>query len=196
MPKMYYQGHGSFRLTSDDGRVIYVDPFIGDGYDKPADFILVSHQHGDHNLIHLCAQKPGCRIISNAEALEGGKHNSFDFGGILVEAVDAYNKNHDVNECVGFIISIDGVKLYASGDTSKTAQMESFPALNLDYAVLCSDGVYNMSPAEAAECARVICAKHNIMVHNVFEELFSRDIAEKWDAPNKLIIEPGQEIDL
>jgi hypothetical protein len=39
MPKLYYQGHGSYRLTADDGRIIYVDPFAGDGYEKPADLI-------------------------------------------------------------------------------------------------------------------------------------------------------------
>ena len=46
MPKLFYQGHGSFRLTANDGRVIYVDPYAGEGYDLPADIILVSHQHG------------------------------------------------------------------------------------------------------------------------------------------------------
>jgi len=196
MAKLYYQGHGSFRLTADDGRVVYVDPYVGDGYDLPADLILVSHQHPDHNKTELCAQKPGCHIISNVEALEGGTHRSFDVDGILIEAVEAYNKNHDPKECVGFIITIDGVKLYASGDTSKTKQMETFAGRGLDYAVLCGDGVYNMDPVEAAECARLIGAKHNIIVHLVAGALFDREIAEKWDAPNKLIIDAGEEIAL
>ena len=26
MPKLYYQGHGSYRITANDRRVIYVDP--------------------------------------------------------------------------------------------------------------------------------------------------------------------------
>ena len=37
MPKLFYQGHGSFRLTANDGRMVYVDPFAGSGYDLPAD---------------------------------------------------------------------------------------------------------------------------------------------------------------
>jgi hypothetical protein len=37
MPKLYYQGHGSFRLTANDGRVIYVDPYKDKGYDVQAD---------------------------------------------------------------------------------------------------------------------------------------------------------------
>jgi hypothetical protein len=49
MPKLYYQGHGSYRLTSDDGRIVYVDPYAGDGYDLPVG--------AKHNIpIHL---KPG-----------------------------------------------------------------------------------------------------------------------------------------
>ncbi|MCL2002415.1 MAG: MBL fold metallo-hydrolase [Oscillospiraceae bacterium] len=195
MPKLYYQGHGSFRLTADDGRVVYVDPYAGDGYDVPADVILVTHQHHDHNQVKLCAQKPGCRIITNAEALMGGSHNSFDIGGILIQAVEAANQNHNPAECVGFIITLDGVKLYASGDTSKTGQMETFAALGLDYALLCGDGVYNMSPAEAAECARLIGAKRNILIHLKPGDPF-REIAEQWDAPNKLMVEPKQEIEL
>ena len=196
MPKLYYQGHGSFRLTADDGRVIYVDPYAGEGYDIPADIILVTHQHGDHNQTDLCAKKPNCRIISNAEALEGGKHNSFDIDGILIQAVEAYNKNHDPKQCVGFIINIDGVKIYACGDTSTTEQMKTFADMNLDYAILCGDGFYNMNPEEAADCARLIGAKRNIIVHVKPKALFDRDIAEAWNAPNKLIVEPNEEISL
>ena len=32
---LYYQGHGSFRITTAEGKVIYVDPHAGDGYDSP-----------------------------------------------------------------------------------------------------------------------------------------------------------------
>ena len=39
MPKLLYQGHGSYRLTADDGRIIYIDPYKGKGYDVPADVI-------------------------------------------------------------------------------------------------------------------------------------------------------------
>jgi len=196
MAKLFYQGHGSFRLTAADGRVVYVDPYAGEGYDLSADLILVSHQHGDHNQVELCAKKPDCIIISNEEALQGGKHNHFDFDGIQIHAVEAYNQNHNPDECVGFIITIDGVKIYACGDTSKTTQMETFADMKLDYAILCGDGFYNMGPEEAAECARLISAKHNIIIHVKPKALFDREIAEKWDAPNKLIIEPNEEITL
>jgi len=196
MTKLLYQGHGSYRLTANDGRVIFVDPYKGKGYDTPADLILVTHQHGDHNQVHLCTQKPNCRIISNVEALAGGTHNSFDVDGILLQAVEAQNKNHDPKKCVGFLITIDGVKIYASGDTSTTKQMETFAALALDYALFPGDGIFNMGLKEAAECAAMVGAKHNIIIHLSPGKAFSRKKANAWNAPNKLILEPGDEIDL
>jgi hypothetical protein len=66
--------------------------------------------------------------------------------------------------------------------------------MELDYAILPGDGVYNMDIEEAAECARLIKAKHNIIVHLKPGELFDREKAEAWDAPDKIIVEPGQEI--
>jgi L-ascorbate metabolism protein UlaG (beta-lactamase superfamily) len=196
MPRLYYQGHGSYRLTTNDGRVIYVDPYAGDGYDKPADIVLVTHQHGDHNQVQLVTQKSNCRVITNEDALAGGKHNTFNVGDIYIEAVEANNPLHSPKECVGFIIIIDGVSVYCSGDTSKTGAMEGFASRNLDWAIFCGDGKYNMNPKEAADCARIVGAKHNIIVHVAPGKLFDRATAEEWDAPNKVIVEPGEEIEL
>ena len=195
MPRLLYQGHGSYRLTADDGRIIFVDPYKGKGYDTPADIILVTHQHHDHNKIERCAKKPECRIITNEEALENGKHNSFDINGIAILAVEAGNKMHNPKECVGYIIMLDGVKIYASGDTSKTTQMESFAAMGLDYALFPGDGIFNMGLLEAAECADLIGAKNNILIHLKPGESV-RKKAKKWSAPNKLILEPMEEINL
>jgi len=195
MPKLLYQGHGSYRLTADDGQIVYVDPYKGKGYDAPADIILVTHQHYDHNKVDKCARKQTCRIITNVEALAGGAHNEFDIGGIIIRTVEAGNKNHDPAKCVGYIITIDGIKIYASGDTSMTPQMATFAALELDYALFPGDGVFNMDPAEAAECARIIGAKHNILIHLKPGESLRRKF-DKWDAPDKLLVMPGEEIAL
>ena len=196
MTKMYYQGHGSYRFTLNDGRVAYVDPYAGDGFDKPADLILVTHGHRDHNQIQLCTQKPNCRVITHDDALAGGKHNSFDIDGIEVQAVEAKNLIHSPKHCVGYILSFDNLKIYCSGDTSKTKQMKSFSAMKLDYAIFCGDGKFNMGLKESAECAEIIGAKHNIIVHLAPGKLFDRAKAKKWNAPNKIIVEPGEEIEL
>ena len=192
--KLYYQGHGSLRLTAADGRVIYIDPYAGDGYDKPADIILVTHQHDDHNQINLVTKKPDCRIITNMEALEGGKHNTFTIGSITIEAVEASNKNHDPKRCVGYLVTVDGIKIYFPGDTSKTKAMGSFSAKKIDYALFPCDGFYNMDLEEAAECAELIGARVNIPIHLKPGKLFDRERAEAFNAPNKLIVSAGEEI--
>ena len=194
--KFLYQGHGSYRITAADGRVIYIDPFAGEGYDKPADILLVTHQHDDHNKVELVTQKPGCKVITNVEALAGGKHNTFDVGGIIIEAVEACNKNHDPKECVGFIITVDGIKIYVASDTSKTKSMESFAARKLDYALLPIDGYYNMDFAGAIECAKLIGARVNIPVHMKPGELFDRKLAEAFDAPGKRVVAAGEEFNM
>ena len=196
MTKLYYQGHGSYRITSNAGQVIYVDPFAGDGYDLPCDLILVTHQHSDHNKIDLCTQKEGCQIISNNEAIVDDVHQSFSINGIDIEAVEAKNFNHNPKKCVGYIVTVDGITIYASGDTSKTEQMNSFSERNIDYALLPGDGIFNMNLAESAECAKIIGAKHNIPIHLKPGALFSQKRAEKWDGPNRLILAPGEEIEL
>lgn len=195
MAKLYYQGHGSYRITASDGRVIYIDPFAGDGYEPPADIVLVTHQHGDHNKLRLVTQKAGCQVITNEEALAGGRHNRFEFDGIEIQAVMAKNLMHSPKKCVGYLIYLDGVKIYASGDTSKTEQMKEFAALKLDCAILCCDGKFNMGLKESAECAVLIGAKHNIPVHIAPGKLFDRGRAAKWKAPNRVILPPGGSID-
>ena len=196
MPKLLYQGHGSFRLTADDGTVVFIDTFVGTGYDLPADMILVTHQHDDHNQIKLITQKPGCVVITNFEALAGGSHNSFSAKGIDVEAVMAQNTNHPPDKCVGYIVTMDGIRMYFSGDTSKTPHMAGFAEKKLDYAFLCCDGFYNMGLDEASECAGLIGARHNVPVHLKPGDLFDRGLAEKFHGPNRLIIEAGEEVEL
>lgn len=193
---LLYQGHASFRLTAKDGTVIYIDPYAGEGYDIPADIVLVTHQHRDHNKIELITQNPDCVVITNIEALNGGSHNTFNIKGIEITAVEAGNANHDPNVCVGYIITIDGIKLYHAGDTSKTEQMSTFPEEELDYALLPCDGIYNMGTEEASMCAAIIGAKHSIPMHTNPSSLFDRAIAERFSSPNRLIVGAGETIKL
>ena len=86
MAKLLYQGHGSLRAVTDAGIVLYVDPFAGDGYDLPADLILVTHQHGDHNQLQLPAKKSDCIVWQNSDALVGGVYKTETICGLRVEA--------------------------------------------------------------------------------------------------------------
>lgn len=198
MAKLLYMGRNSFRIIGAKGTVVYVDPYAGDDYDIPADLILVTHQHNDHNQINKCAQKSNCVIIQNKEALEGGKYNNFDVNGIFVESVKASNKNHSPKDCVGYIVTIEGIELYFAGDTDKIPEMEALSERPLGYAFLPCDGYYNMGPEEAAECAVMIGAEHNVPVHSDPGRDYSLKNALTFAslAPNAQIIKPGEEIEL
>jgi L-ascorbate metabolism protein UlaG (beta-lactamase superfamily) len=201
VPVLLYQGHASVRLTSADGVVIYIDPFAGEGYDIPADIILVTHQHSDHNQIDLVPKKEDTILITQEEALAGGVHTMFMLGDITVEAVPAYNDNHSIDNSVGFIITVDGISIYHPGDTNRTAKMETLAERALDYVLLPMDGLYNMCPEEATDCALLINARYSIPMHTgPFTEsgpaLWTPEIAEKLDVNNRLMIEPGQTIEL
>ena len=114
-----------------------------------------------------------------------------------MEATEAGNKNHDSTQCVGYILTLDGgTQVYATGDTSKTAQMETFAERQLDYALICCDGIYNMDVKEASECAALIAARHSIPYHMAPGKLFSQEIADQFQAAGRLIITPGEEITL
>lgn len=197
MAKLLYQGHGSLRITTSGGKVIYVDPYAGSGYDLPADLILVTHQHGDHNQVELIkSRNPGCQVITEKEALKDGEHQTFDLGFAVVEAVMAGNKNHNPAECVGYILTVSGIMVYISGDTSKTEQMAEFSKRGLSYALFCCDGIYNMDTKEASECAALVGAKHSIPYHMVPGGLFDRQRAETFEAQGRIIVADGEEIEL
>ncbi len=196
MAKVLFQGHGSLRLTLDNGKVIYIDPFAGEGYDKPADLILVTHQHYDHTEINKPPHAKDCVIYQNTDALKNGVYNTLDIYGAHIEAVQAYNKNHPKNECVGYLIKADEKLLYFAGDTSETEQMKELADRHIDYAFLPADGIYNMDVPEAVKCAEIIKAKHTIPVHIAPGKLFDTERAKLFSASSAMIILPGDEIDI
>ena len=193
---LLYQGHGSVRIEASDGTVIYVDPYIGEGYDKPADIILITHEHRDHNNIDLIQHKDKAVILRSKDMLLDGKYQIKKIGNIQIEAVPAYNKNHKKEECVGYILTIDGKKIYLSGDTSTTDAMPGFKERKLDYAFLCMDGKYNMGPEEATECAKMIGAKHTVPYHMALGKLFDEETAKKLKVDSLLIVPAGSKIEL
>ncbi|MDD3580365.1 MAG: MBL fold metallo-hydrolase [Desulfobacca sp.] len=173
LKKLSWLGHDCFKYSGPP--VIYFDPYELRQSD-PADLILISHEHFDH-----CSptdvtkvQRPDTVIVTNpaAAAQLSGKVIVLRPGeqttacGLTIETVPAYNINKQFHPKaaghLGFIVTLDGIRLYHAGDTDFIPEMKG---LKVDIALLPVSGTYVMTAAEAAEAARAINPKIAIPMH-------------------------------
>lgn len=208
MVEMLYQGHGSYRFVVDGRVVVYVDPYAGkpEWYELPADLILVTHEHFDHTAIDLMPHAQGCEVFRAADVHPTPEvYLTLASHGVRFTGVQAYNRNHPVDECVGFVIDFGDLTFYAAGDTSTTDDMSSgkLASLGIDYAALPGDGIFNMDIAEASACARMVDARHTIPVHlepvspaDDGQPEFPEDRAAAFTGPGKIVVRPGETITL
>lgn len=159
--KITYYGHASLGIKV-GGKHVLVDPFITanplaahiDIESIKADYILLTHAHGDHVLdVETIAKRTGAVIVSNAEIAgyfgnkgftshpmnHGGSWN-FDFG--KVKYVNAIHSSSFPDGTYGgnpggFVIEGEHKNIYIAGDTALTMDMKLIPMrTKLDLAIL------------------------------------------------------------
>ena len=171
---IHWLGHDSYRI--DKPMVIYIDPWHLPVGSPPADLILVSHEHFDHCSPGDVAKIQGDETVIvadpvSAKNLKGEVKvmrpgDRLSVKGLEVEAVPAYNLNkqfHPKNaEMLGFVVTIDGVRLYHAGDTDFIPEMKK---LETDIALLPVSGTYVMTADEAVQAAQAIELKVAIPMH-------------------------------
>ncbi len=178
---LFWIGHASFYART-RGRTIFIDPFmLSDSISESADLILITHPHFDHysrkDIDRIV--KDSTRIIAprGCDGIEGYRNvqivrpgDRVDFDGINIEAVPAYNvkkerlQNHPkANEWVGYIVDIEGMRVYHAGDTDFIPEMKEMKGLHA--ALLPMGGTYTMDVDEAIEAARAINAKYTVPMH-------------------------------
>ncbi len=196
MATLYYLGHATFRIKTNEGKVIYIDPFGGQPYmySLPADLVLITHEHYDHNELKLVPLKTGAKVIRSINALNNGSYKEFDINGIRIKAAPAYNSHHVKDECVGYIVSFDGLKLYHAGDTDFIPEMRDLNKENIDYALLPCDGFYTMPVDEFDKAIEAINPRFAVPMHTHVGVDFDEDVVKGIDTPKKLVIRPGEEI--
>lgn len=170
--------HASIRIEY-DGREIMIDPVKklgGKTIDytimPKADYIFVTHEHGDHfdkealklltgektQLImnKRCADMYGpCLVLQN--------NQSATLGDIEVEAVPAYNTSegrtqfHPKGRDNGYILTIDGLRIYIAGDTEDIPEMLDIK--NIDIAFMPCNQPYTMTPEQLVRAAKTVKPK-------------------------------------
>lgn len=192
--RMTFIGHASVKIVTTNGKVIYIDPYYPTvSYREPADYILVTHSHSDHNAVRLCTKKPNCLEINSWDALKDGEYQIFDDEDVKIEAVPSGgNVNHDVRRCVGYIVTMDGVSVFHAGDTSMNEHTQEIVGKKIDYAMYPIDGRYDMGPEEASEMADLIGATHNIPIHGDGDKYFQQ--REVFSGKGKRILQIGETI--
>jgi L-ascorbate metabolism protein UlaG (beta-lactamase superfamily) len=166
------------------GPVIYVDPIQQTATTADADFILITHNHGDHQSVAdlnrvrkpgtvIYSSPPGVPALMTALASAGVTINAvtpgerFVIGGVGVETVPMHNvvrNNHPrVMNFVGYVINVGGVRIYAAGDTERIPEMRTFAA---DIALLPLGQTFTMiSVQDAADAAIDLRARVAIPYH-------------------------------
>jgi L-ascorbate metabolism protein UlaG (beta-lactamase superfamily) len=171
--KIHWLGHDGFRIDSD--RVIYFDPFQIKSA-VPADIIFISHDHFDHcseddikkiqkkDTVIVTDEATAKKLKGNITVVKPGDQLTVDT--IAVDVVPAYNTNKTFHPkasgLLGFIVTVEGVRIYHAGDTDFIPEMN---AIKADIALLPVSGTYVMTAEEAAQAALAIKPAIAIPMH-------------------------------
>jgi len=195
--KLTYLGHSVILIEEGKFKGI-IDPYITGNPNCPVTLndlsnithIFVTHGHGDHlgDTIEL-AKKSNSLVIANAEivsylnrfnvkthSMHIGGRTKFDFGTVkMANALHGSGITHGEtmiyggNPC-GFVIEINGKKIYHAGDTGLTIDMKLLEDEKIDVAFIPIGGNYTMDVDDAVKAVDFIKAKKIVPIHyNTFD---------------------------
>lgn len=192
--KVTWLGHAAISLET-GGFYVLVDPFLSHNPAaaiKPeqaqADFILVSHGHGDHvGDTESIAKRTGALVIANNEiavwfSKKGlnthGQHigggYTYPFGYLkLTQALHGSELPDGASggNPAGFLLTTtEGKKIYLAQDTGLFGDMRLIGEEGIDLAMLPIGDNYTMGPDDALKAVKLIQPKHVIPIHyNTFD---------------------------
>jgi len=137
----------------DDRKLIYIDPLAISDTNK-ADFIFITHAHLDHfsvkdikkiskpETLIICPESVAKKLGDYRFKIREVKPGDFFYldNNLKVEAVDAYNlksallwlKAHPKSkQNVGYVLNIDSIRIYHTGDTDNIPEIENIRDINL-----------------------------------------------------------------
>jgi L-ascorbate metabolism protein UlaG (beta-lactamase superfamily) len=197
-------GGACIRIVSE--QTIYIDPaYISEEKIKhKADVILLTHSHEDHFSIDTLKKlvKPATTIVCPSDCEEALIHIPIDFKSkvidsgekiridhIEIKSIPAYSSSAHPKTArwIGYLIEIDGFRLYHSGDSGFISEMNDLE--NIDIAFLTVREPYMMSPNEVIQAVNAFKPKILIPIHWIEEERKDIDyIVKKSPELTKVII--------
>lgn len=189
--KFTYYGHACFAVQL-AGKKLLFDPFISPNplakdvaIEKiEADFIFLSHGHGDHVAdCKAIATRTNALVVAAPEVLDWAKEQGvahthpinhggrlkFEFG--AVKSVNAIHSSSLPDGSyggnpMGFLISSGEKNVYYCGDTALTMDMQLIPRwAKPDVAVLCIGDNFTMGYEDAVEAAKMVQCTTVVGVH-------------------------------
>lgn len=157
-------GHAKFVIELDNGLRIVTDPYDAScGYPvtaNPADVVLVSHQHHDHNAVETIPGNP--RVIDRAGDFDLG-------GGAAVRAIEAYHDEQQGKlrgKTLLFCLKAEGLTVMHLGDLGHMLTTEQRLLLgSADIVMLPVGGYYTMDAPMAKQVADVLHARVILPMH-------------------------------
>ena len=184
------------------GYEIHVDavPNYGTDFRKfpKGDLVLVTHEHGDHfnaeTIESLC--KPGTLLFMNQRCFDQMHKGMVLRNGdarkitkdISLKVVPAYNTTpdhlqfHPQGVGNGYVLNIDGLKIYIAGDTEDIPEMVNLKDEHIDVAFLPVNQPYTMTVDQAIRAAWMIQPKVLIPYH--FGKTDIAPIKQRLEADN------------
>ncbi len=189
--KLTFFGHASFSIEV-MGKTLLFDPFISpnpaakeiDINSLKADYIFLSHGHGDHIADAVTiAKNTGAKCVGSAEVegwlnkngitnthgMNHGGFISFDFGKVKgVNAIhsSSFPDGSYAGNPLGFVFNTEEGDFYYSGDTALTMDMQLIPLwADLKFAVLPIGGNFTMDVQDAIKAAEFIKCDKIVGVH-------------------------------
>ncbi len=225
MAKVRFLGHAAFYIEG-EGLKALIDPFLtgnpqaSEGADGFTDlnYIFLTHGHADHlgDVVPI-AKKTGATVVANFELCNylsnkgltchpmhiGGRYR-FPFGRVkLTPAFHGSGIPEGGNMLyggmpAGFLIEMDGKKLYHAGDTGLTVEMQLLKEDGVQVALLPIGGNFVMDEEDAARAVKMIVPEVVVPMHyDTFDlvkadpELFSEMVG---DGVRVAILQPGGEL--